>query len=48
MRIADRRYQLLRTHEWSGQVLDDLREAERRRRRRRRVAPKRPNRPPPR
>ena len=48
LRIADSRYQLLHTHEWSDQVLDDLREAERRRRRRRRVAPKRPNRPPPR
>jgi hypothetical protein len=46
MRIADARYQLLRTHEWSDRVLEELREADRRRRRRRRVPRRRRGRPP--
>jgi hypothetical protein len=38
MRVVTTRYELLRTHEWSGEVLDRLRGVERRRRRRRRRA----------
>jgi hypothetical protein len=45
MRIADARYQLLRTHEWSDRVLEELRQADRRRRRRQRVPPRRRGRP---
>jgi hypothetical protein len=36
MRVVTTRYELLRTHEWSGEVLDRLRGVERRRRGRRR------------
>jgi hypothetical protein len=47
LRVAGDRYLLLRTHEWSDDVLDRLRRAERRRsRRRRRLPPKRPRRWP--
>ncbi len=46
MRIADARYQLLRTHEWSDRVLEELRDADRRRRRRRRLPPRRRGRRP--
>jgi hypothetical protein len=41
LRVAADRYLLLRTHEWSDQVLDRLRRAERRRYRRRRRPPTR-------
>jgi hypothetical protein len=42
LRVAGDRYLLLRTHEWSDEVLDRLRRAEQRRyRRRRRLPPKR-------
>jgi hypothetical protein len=33
MRVVTARYELLRTHEWSGEVLDRLQGVERRRRR---------------
>ncbi len=47
LRMAADRYLLLRTHEWSGQVLDQLRQAEQRRyRRRHRLPPRRPRRWP--
>jgi hypothetical protein len=48
MRVAADRYRVLRTHEWSDDVIERLRREERRRRRRRR-APPRPvrRRPPP-
>ena len=41
MRVAADRYRVLRTHEWSDEVLDGLRREERRRRRRRRTPPRR-------
>jgi hypothetical protein len=41
MRVARARYELLRTHEWSGEVLDRLRGIEHRRRRRRRAPSRR-------
>jgi hypothetical protein len=41
LRIAARRYDVLRTHAWSDEVLRELREAERRGRRRRRPPPRR-------
>ena len=41
MRVAADRYRVLRTHEWSDEVLDELRREERRRRRRRRTPPRR-------
>jgi hypothetical protein len=41
MRIVTERYLLLRTHDWSDEVLERLRSAERRRRRRRRAPPRR-------
>jgi hypothetical protein len=41
LRIAERRYDVLRTHAWSDEVLGELREAERRGRRRRRPPPRR-------
>ena len=42
LRLASDRYLLLRTHEWSDEVLDRLRRAEQRRyRRRRRLPPRR-------
>ena len=40
MRVAADRYRVLRTHEWSDEVLDELRREERRRRRRRRTPPR--------
>jgi hypothetical protein len=40
MRVAGDRYRVLRTHEWSNEVLDELRRAEVRRRRRRRPPPR--------
>jgi hypothetical protein len=40
MRVAADRYRVLRTHEWSDDVLDQLRREERRRRRRRRPPPR--------
>jgi hypothetical protein len=40
MRVAEDRYRVLRTHEWSDEVLDQLRREERRRRRRRRTPPR--------
>jgi hypothetical protein len=47
LRVAGDRYLLLRTHEWSGDVLDRLRQAEQRRyRRRHRLPPRRPRRWP--
>jgi hypothetical protein len=47
LRVAADRYLLLRTHEWSDEVLDRLRRAERRRyRRRRRLPSRRPRRWP--
>ena len=39
MRVVAARYELLRTHEWSGEVLDRLQGVERRRRGRRRAPP---------
>ena len=41
MRIVAARYLLLRTHDWSDEVLERLRSAERRRKRRTRMPPKR-------
>lgn len=47
LRVAGDRYLLLRTHEWSDDVLERLREAEQRRyRRRHRLPPRRPRRWP--
>jgi hypothetical protein len=40
MRVAADRYRVLRTHEWSDQVLDELRREERRRKWRRRPPPR--------
>ena len=48
LRIAHLRYDLLHTHEWSDQVLDEVRMADRTRRRRRRPPPTRRRRRPPR
>ena len=47
MRVADDRYRVLRTHEWSDEVIDRLRREERRRRRRRRTPPRPIRRRPP-
>jgi hypothetical protein len=44
MRVAGDRYRVLRTHEWSDEVLEHLRREERRRRRRRRPPPRQPRR----
>jgi hypothetical protein len=41
LRVAHRRYDLLRTHAWTDEVLDELRRADVRRRRRRRAPPRR-------
>jgi hypothetical protein len=41
LRVAADRYRALRTHEWSEEVLDELRREERRRRRRKRTPPRR-------
>ena len=40
MRVAGDRYRVLRTHEWSDEVLEELRRADLKRRRRRRVPPR--------
>ena len=40
MRVAGDRYRVLRTHEWSNEVLDELRRADVKRRRRRRIPPR--------
>jgi hypothetical protein len=47
MRVAADRYRVLRTHEWSDAVIEQLRRAERRRRRRRRTPPRPVRRRPP-
>jgi hypothetical protein len=47
MRVAADRYRVLRTHEWSDEVLEQLRREERRQRRRRRTPPRAPRRRPP-
>jgi hypothetical protein len=44
LRVASDRYRVLRTHEWSDQVLDELRRADRKRRRRRQAPRPRPHR----
>jgi hypothetical protein len=41
MRLANDRYRVLRTHDWSDAILDDLRHSDIRARRRRRVPPRR-------
>ena len=41
MRLAGDRYRVLRTHDWSDAVLDDLRHADLKARRRKRLAPRR-------
>jgi hypothetical protein len=41
LRLANDRYRVLRTHDWSDQVLDDLRHADIKRRRRKRLPPRR-------
>jgi hypothetical protein len=48
LRVAGDRYRALRTHEWSDEVLEQLRRGERRRRWRRRPPPKQVRRRPPR
>jgi hypothetical protein len=40
MRVAGDRYRVLRTHEWSNEVLDELRRADLKQRRRRRLPPR--------
>jgi hypothetical protein len=47
MRVAADRYRVLRTHEWSDEVLERLRREERRQRRRRRPPPRSVRRRPP-
>jgi hypothetical protein len=47
LRVAADRYRVLRTHDWSDEVIDRLRREERRRRRRRRAAPRPTRRRPP-
>jgi hypothetical protein len=46
LRVAGDRYRVLRTHEWSDEVLEDLRREERRRRWRRRLPPRQVRRKP--
>ena len=41
MRISGMRYRVLRTHEWSDEVLEELRREDRARRRRKRPPPDR-------
>ena len=41
MRLAGDRYRVLRTHDWSDAVLDDLRHADLKARRRKRLPPRR-------
>jgi hypothetical protein len=45
LRVAADRYRVLRTHEWSNAVLDELRRADLKRRRRRRLPPRSTRRP---
>jgi hypothetical protein len=40
MRVVSARYELLRTHEWSGEILDRLQGVERRRRSTRKETPR--------
>jgi hypothetical protein len=40
MRVVTARYELLRTHEWSGEILDRLQGVERRRRGQRKHRPR--------
>ena len=47
LRVAGDRYRVLRTHEWSDEVIEQLRREERRRRRRRRTPPRQLRRRPP-
>jgi hypothetical protein len=47
LRVAADRYRVLRTHEWSDDVLEQLRREERRQRRRRRTPPRAQRRRPP-
>ena len=47
LRVAGDRYRVLRTHEWSDEVIERLRREERRRRRRRRTTPRPARRRPP-
>jgi hypothetical protein len=47
MRVAADRYRVLRTHEWSDEVIENLRREERRRKRRRRTPPRQHRRKPP-
>jgi hypothetical protein len=47
LRVAADRYRVLRTHEWSDEVIERLRREERRRRRRRRTPPRHVRRRPP-
>jgi hypothetical protein len=47
LRVAADRYRVLRTHEWSDEVIERLRREERRRRRRRRTPPRPVRRRPP-
>jgi ParB-like chromosome segregation protein Spo0J len=47
LRVAGDRYRVLRTHEWSDEVIEHLRREERRRRQRRRLPPRQPRRKPP-
>jgi hypothetical protein len=46
MRVAADRYRVLRTHEWSDEVIENLRREERRRKRRRRTPPRQHRRKP--
>jgi hypothetical protein len=47
LRVAADRYRVLRTHEWSDEVIESLRREEQRRRRRRRTPPRQVRRRPP-
>ncbi len=47
MRVAADRYRVLRTHEWSDEVIENLRREERRRKRRKRTPPRQHRRRPP-
>jgi hypothetical protein len=41
MRLAGDRYRVLRTHDWSDEILDDLRHTDIKARRRKRLPPRR-------
>jgi hypothetical protein len=47
LRVAADRYRVLRTHEWSDEVIESLRREDQRRRRRRRPPPRQVRRRPP-